>query len=805
MTVLQAKAPLLAARRFEQRAPHRLKFSMIMPTSYRQLLTEESGLTAYQVSSPADLPDELASPAWRRMSDAYLKRAELDLVDQAGLAHWLVAVCLHEAVLDVVPADLDPAACQDPVTASLQMSRAAALFAFEGLSDRTRAAYTRLTDHPAPTLTHMLALTSWGYLLARHAKDESATPRLLDQSRELLEDIATELSAFEYGMLAARSTLRAATHLERQGDFAGALAELTSAAKAVSGLVPADDDDELLVLEARQRLIDRQIEMAVRIGDTETERAGIEEGMRLDPASVKIHMQSAQAYERAGDHEKALAGYLHAARLGPFGTGFALLHAAVCARQTGHAEFARVLTERAFRAAPRATATRDALVQACLDAGDEPLAAVSRRAAVRNCERPFENNWHYQMYAAYFNLGESQSPCLYAQLPTRAFEVAERGSYQEVNWQRLMPPAFRRNLVTESGLLDFAVTHPADLPAPLRTPAWEKLCDWLAGFAELGVEQQHRVAAVLYRLGFGQLVLELIAAVPAAQLRTDAQMRVQHWRDTVRWAISVAGDVAAPDNSFAIARLPHCPTRLRFTIAVFAVVFHARHTRAVEEMAAWREMGTQSMAELLDSPELPVFEKTMMESRFYRSVSYVPFLRRDREQLTDDMNRAEELARSVVATSEYEDFLRRENLRACLESRSKEFYAFGANEKGDTYVTEVLAIDPYEPKSHIEMAESLLRQDRPRDAADSCLRTARLGPVSTALGYAAAADSFARAGERVLAEDCYLQVLRLDPYAISAARGWAEVSSAGPASELAGQYLADLEAWGKPRLAGRTS
>lgn len=805
LTVLHAKAAVLAARRFEQREPGRLRFGMTMPASYRQLLTTESQLAAYQVKNPADLPAELASPAWQRMSQAYLAREELDPVDRAGLACWLVAACLHQAVLDVVPADYDPLACRDQVSAVTQASRAIALFAAEGLSSRTADAYRCLADNPAPTMAHVKSVAAWGYLLARHAGDDSAAPGLLRRATELLSDIAAEITAFEHAILSARLAVRAVMHDERQRNFADASARLADAWQLVSGLSAADADDDLVLLEARRRLIDRRVEIAVRLQDRDAEQEAIEQGLAIDPWCVKIHMQAGQAAERAGDAEQALAQYLHAARLGPHGTAFALLRAADCARALGHAEFARVLNERAFRAAPRAAGTRDALVRACEAAGDQPLAEVTRQAAARDGNRPFASNWHYQMYGAYFNLGESRSPCLYARLPTWAFEAAARGERQEMNWQRLMPPAFRRNLVRESGLTAFAVSHPAELPERLRTPDWQTLCDWLTEFTTFDTERQHLIAAVVFRLGFGKLVLDLVPATPAADLTTGAQMRLQHWRDLVRYVNSVGSALAAPENSFAIGRLAACPVKLRFFIAAFAVIFHGRETRSIDEALAWRQVGAGCLAELLADPAISAFEKTMLESRFYRSVSYLPFLRRDHERLEWEMARTEELARAVPASTEYEQFLARENLRACLETRSKSCYAFGEYERGHALVDEVLAIDPYEPKSHIEKAQSLLMRDKPRQAADSFLRTARLGPVSTALGYASAADCLEKAGLPVLAEDCYLQALRLDPHAISAARGWAAVGPKATMGQLAAEYLSGLEAWGVARRAARAA
>ncbi|MCC9310313.1 hypothetical protein LN042_25135 [Kitasatospora sp. RB6PN24] len=803
-TVIQARSPVLAARRFERRAPTALRFGMTMPASYRRLLVEESRLAAYRAARPTDLPEELASPAWRRMAAAHRRHTELDLVDRAGLAHWLVAACLPAAVFeDVLPADLDPADCQDPVAAGLQAARAVALFAAEGLSERTAAAYRPLVDRPSPTVAHVQALAGWGYLLARHAGDDSAAPLLLDRARGLLKEIEGELTTFEHTVLTARLALREVMAAERHQDFAGARALLATVRQEVAGLTAPDQDDELVLLETRRRLLDRSLEIAVRLADGPAEQEALAEGLALDPWDVKIRMQAAQAHERVGEHEAALAGYLHAARLGPFGTAFALLRAAACARTLGHREFARVLDERAFRAAPRARATRDALLAACRQDGDQALAELVERTATRDPQRPYANNWHYRMYAAYFNLGDSESPGLYAKLPTLAYEFAERGERPEVNWQRLMPPAFRGNLIRESGLTEFAVAHPADLPEHLRTPRWEQLCDWVADFEQLGTEQQHQVGVVLYRIGFARLVLELIPARPADQLRTAAELRLHHWRDVVRYVAAVGTGVAAPETSFAIADHPACPTQLRFVIAVFAVVFHARETKSVAQAERWRQIGAAALAELLADPGYSPFEKTMMESRFYRSVSFVPFLRKDRAWLADDMDRAEESARRVPAEGPYQEFLKRENLRACVESRSKECYAFGEDEQGDRLVAEALELDPYEPKTHIEVAESLLRRGRPREAADSYLRTARLGPVSTALGYASAAECLRRADAPVLAEDCYLQALRLDPFAISAARGWAEVGDAGGMGELARGYLAELEAWGAERRAGR--
>ncbi len=525
---LHAQGALLAARRFEQRRPTALRFGMTMPASYRRLLIDESRLRKYDVRHPTDLPRGLASENWRVLADAFERKSGLDDIDRACLAHWLIALCLPESALEIAAADIAESDCADPVLATVQLARATALFGLDGLSPHTKDAYRRLVENPVPTVAHVQAVSGWGYLLSRHAGDDSAAPRYFAEAGDLLKSLAADTSEFDHTILLARLMLREVMHAERQQDFEHAWNLLRSASGLVARLTPATVDEDALAGEMRRRLVDRRVDIAVRRQDRAAETAGIAEGLALDPFDVKIHMQAAQADERDGDHERALAGYLETARLGPYGTAFALLGAVRCAKALGHDEFARVLAERAFRAAPRSTRTRDTLVEICVSAGDVPLAEVVRRASRRDQDRPYENNWHYQMYASYFNLGESRSPCLYARLPTFAYEFAKRGTPPEVNWQRLMPPRFRANLVRESGLSGFAVAHPADLPGELRTPAWDELCEWVAGFGESDRLKQYLTAQVLFRLGFGELVLDLLPARPVAELRDPLELRIQH-------------------------------------------------------------------------------------------------------------------------------------------------------------------------------------------------------------------------------------------------------------------------------------
>jgi Tfp pilus assembly protein PilF len=126
----------------------------------------------------------------------------------------------------------------------------------------------------------------------------------------------------------------------------------------------------------------------------------------------------------------------------------------------------------------------------------------------------------------------------------------------------------------------------------------------------------------------------------------------------------------------------------------------------------------------------------------------------------------------------------------------------GDNELALRRYEQALAVDPYHPMSNIELAESLAAHGRYAEAACRYLCAARLGPYGTAVAYNMAGECFRKAGEQALAEDCFMQTLRVDPYAVSAARGWRDTATA--LADVAREYADQLHEWGTQRRAAKT-
>lgn len=289
-----------------------------------------------------------------------------------------------------------------------------------------------------------------------------------------------------------------------------------------------------------------------------------------------------------------------------------------------------------------------------------------------------------------------------------------------------------------------------------------------------------------------------IAGWCSASLRTPLDFVHQNWREIVEYAAAAGHKQPPPTRSYEMVDHPDCPPHLKLTISIRAVVFVGRETRSLEDAVSWRKRAQALLDEVLDSDEYTPFEDHVAQPLLpWGQLRAIP--RQNRAQVVADMDLSEELARAVPASGLREEFLKTENLHACLESRSKEAFSFGDVALGVRRTEEFLALDPYDPKSHIELAERLLQQDRHREAGDSYLRAARLGPLGTAIAYSMAGECFDRAGDRALAEDCFVQALRVAPYSISAARGWRRV--AVPQNALARQYADQLESWGAAKSA----
>lgn len=160
-----------------------------------------------------------------------------------------------------------------------------------------------------------------------------------------------------------------------------------------------------------------------------------------------------------------------------------------------------------------------------------------------------------------------------------------------------------------------------------------------------------------------------------------------------------------------------------------------------------------------------------MTSRFYRAVSFLPFLRQDLRQLRDDLQVFESLARDLAPSDDHEALVKADNLMAVLESASRTEAALGDPDRADALMEEIVArVDPYDSKAWMQVGDLHQKAGRLVEAYEAFRRAAAVGAPHARIAWFRAGRCLERLGERRGAIECHLRSLECWPAGVSPAQ-----------------------------------
>ncbi|MBE9208648.1 tetratricopeptide repeat protein [Nostoc sp. LEGE 06077] len=328
-------------------------------------------------------------------------------------------------------------------------------------------------------------------------------------------------------------------------------------------------------------------------------------------------------------------------------------------------------------------------------------------------------------------------------------------------------PFFRESLVKETGMFQYHVDHPLQLAKELRTERWEKFCEYLANYQELPNLTKLRVMNLLRSLCFHRVVKEYIPEISSAEIASDVELATLAWCRALSSLITHFDDRTFDYIQEIEAIATHAPSgsKVKINAGLQMVVEYAKTFGDLAAAEFWREVVTKDIQEL--KPSLNDFEFNLLMSMYYRSVSFVPFLRRDKQKVVEEMDLCESHARSLNPENELQQIVARENLSLCMESRSKESIWLKDLALAEERVRLIVQLEPLEPRYHLELAEVLTKQGKLEEAAKVYRSATRLGPPGTPVAWFMAGQCHEKIGELELASDCYLASLQIEPEAIS--------------------------------------
>jgi tetratricopeptide (TPR) repeat protein len=352
---------------------------------------------------------------------------------------------------------------------------------------------------------------------------------------------------------------------------------------------------------------------------------------------------------------------------------------------------------------------------------------------------------------------------------------------------------FREFLIRETGLYQYHVENPLQLAPQLRTERWQILCEHLSHYPELSQSNQVRVIELLNSLCFRKAILEYVQPISAAEIAQNENLATLAFSRAVS-NLSIHTDRNLPydlKEIEVIARnAPVGGNLVRIKAGMRMVIESAKTFKDIAGAEYWREFVTHEIEAI--KPSLDDFTYGFLMSVYYRAVSFVPLLHRNKEQVVAEMDLSQSYAESLKSRTQEQEIISYENENTILESRTKEALWLGDLDLAEERACKLTQRDPLDPRYWNEVGEVLLKQGRIEEAAQAYRCASRLGPPCASVACFMAGQCYQSLGEIELACDYYLSCLRYDPLSISAVKRLSQI-----AADLGNEKL---EEWCQLRL-----
>ncbi len=343
-----------------------------------------------------------------------------------------------------------------------------------------------------------------------------------------------------------------------------------------------------------------------------------------------------------------------------------------------------------------------------------------------------------------------------------AFEHADRVAPFWI--QRTLTQDFRNTLAREGGATAHVVDDPREVPEALRSERWAALCRAIDTWNELSARRQARLAALLHALCFHGLTQKLTSQ-RAARLDDADDVLLAYWSASAGYMVNLPQSVN--DYSFAdmtaferIARDGRGHAAMRFLASVKLLVHEAKTAGRLD---ALRAAATRAEGLLAAAVQTRALLRHLYTSHFHRAVAMVSQAGGRSPDVTRHMDEAERHARAIRPRTTPDRILCRENLHPVLESRTKEAIWRREPERAVQLARAVVSVDPYDPKSWLELGEALALTDRLDDAACAYLSASVLGPPGSVIGVHMAGVCLERAGKPSMGYVLFLESVARDP------------------------------------------
>ncbi|NNN04469.1 MAG: tetratricopeptide repeat protein [Elusimicrobia bacterium] len=322
-------------------------------------------------------------------------------------------------------------------------------------------------------------------------------------------------------------------------------------------------------------------------------------------------------------------------------------------------------------------------------------------------------------------------------------------------FERFLTPQFRAAFAAVDGCEEFAVFSAADVPPSKRSPRWRRLLKSMGHYADFDLPQKTALLRLLGTLGlYGDV--EILAAgdpPPGAGAWSDMQCRQRLILERVRFLLREPEMKRRQVLAFRdIAERAPARAPVRLEAAIFFL------SRALEQglprgdVARGTALAREALASLKDV--LAPWEYLRWDSKYWRCISYEPYLRGRPDEARRQLARAEESARDCIRrTPPGEALFGLEDLYGVLTTTVLTEIKLGRPERCRGILQELISMDPEGSWQRLELGRVLAAAGDVEGAMDSLSEAVRLGPPRRAEACRLLAQCCSTLGRRARAEE----------------------------------------------------
>jgi tetratricopeptide (TPR) repeat protein len=408
-----------------------------------------------------------------------------------------------------------------------------------------------------------------------------------------------------------------------------------------------------------------------------------------------------------------------------------------------------------------------------------PTALVNSPGAADELPLPFERLRPFLDLSAPRGLDPSDIPPVVIQTPLMAWDGVRAGHvpwFAATHPQRIAPAPFRTEIARAAEFVGCAsAMTAATLDRWLENAAGARaeVAERLSRADDASVLERALLARLLIALGFHREGQGL-ALPPGSPIDTPADAYAFSTWTYAEQILTSSRKDAVLDPHYRrlhelLGRQPEF-ARIRLVNCFNGAVIAARR-RDVSSVAFWRSEGEAALATFVGLAEIDEFTAALMTSRFYRAMSFLPYLTGDRPQLKADMDQWLGIARELRGCDDRTRVLAADNLFPAVETAVRTETYLGNHARAMTLAEELAhEIDPLEPKTWITLAELRFRGHDIAGALEAYLRAANLTIPFGRLAWFNAGQCYERLDQPEEAISCYLHSLALWPTGVTPLR-----------------------------------